>query len=87
MVVLARKRATYAEYLAIANDSAVKYEFMAGEIVAMAGGTIALGRLIGRASDLLNRALDGKPCLVLRRPARIGRRLTRIPSYFDAHVS
>jgi hypothetical protein len=32
---------------------------IAGEIVAMSGGTITHGRLIGRTSDLLNRALDG----------------------------
>ena len=29
---------TYAEYVAIANDSELKYEYVAGEVVAMAGG-------------------------------------------------
>ncbi|HEX7839024.1 MAG TPA: Uma2 family endonuclease [Kofleriaceae bacterium] len=60
MVDVGRKRASYAEYVAIANDSPVKYEYIAGEIVAMSGGTIAHGRLIGRVTDALNRALDGK---------------------------
>jgi hypothetical protein len=41
-VDVARKRVSYAEHIAIANDSQVKYEYIAGEIVAMSGGTIAL---------------------------------------------
>lgn len=46
MVDLAWKRLSYAEYVAIANDSPVKYEYNSGEVVAMSGGTIAHGRLI-----------------------------------------
>jgi Uma2 family endonuclease len=42
---------TYAEYLAIANDSDIKYEYIAGEVVAMAGETIEHGRLIASASS------------------------------------
>jgi hypothetical protein len=41
---VARKRVSYAEYMAIANERVVKYEYVAGEIVAMSGGTIAHGR-------------------------------------------
>jgi Uma2 family endonuclease len=59
MVDVARKRVSYAEDVAIANDSPVKYEDISGEIVAMSGGTIAHERLIGRVTDALNRALDG----------------------------
>jgi hypothetical protein len=40
MVDAARKRVSYAEYVAIANDSPVKYEYIAGEIVGMSGGII-----------------------------------------------
>ncbi len=43
MVDVARKRVTYAEYVAIANDSEIKYEYVAGEVIAMAGGTIETG--------------------------------------------
>jgi len=83
---MVRERATYAEYVAIANDSAVKYEYVAGEIVAMSGGTIAHGRLIGRASDLLNRALDGKPCLVLPSDLRVRIRSADRATYPDLHI-
>jgi len=44
MVDVARRCATYAEYVAIANDSDVKYDYFAGEVVAMAGGTVEHGR-------------------------------------------
>jgi Uma2 family endonuclease len=86
MVDVARKRVSYAEYVSIANDSPVKYEYIAGEIVAMSGGTIAHGRLIGRATDLLNRALDGKRCLVLPSDLRVRIRSAERATYPDLHV-
>lgn len=86
MVDDARKRVRYAEYLAIANDSAVKYEYIAGEIVAMPGGTIAHGRLIGRTTDLLNRALDGRRCLVLPSDLRVRICSAERATYPDLHV-
>jgi Uma2 family endonuclease len=86
MVDVARKRATYAEYLALANDSDVKYEYVAGDVVAMAGGTVEHGRLIGRASALLDRALEGKPCIVLPSDLRIRIRAAERSTYPDLHV-
>ena len=86
MVNVARKRVTYAEYIAIANDSPVKYEYIAGEVVAMAGGTIAHGRLIGRATDVLNRALDGTRCVVLPSDLRVRIRSAERSTYPDLHV-
>lgn len=86
MVDVARKRATYAEYLALANDSDIKYEYVAGEIVAMAGGTVEHGRLIGRATALLDRALDGKPCIVLPSDLRIRIRAAERSTYPDLHI-
>ena len=71
MVDVARKRVTYAEYVAIANDSELKYEYVAGEVIAMAGGTVDHARLIGRATALLDRALEGRPCIVLPSDQRI----------------
>ena len=86
MVGAARKRISYAEYIAIANDSPVKYEYIAGEIVAMSGGTIAHGRLIGRVTDGLNRALDGRRCIVLPSDLRVRIRSAERSTYPDLHI-
>lgn len=88
MVDVARKRVTYAEYLALANDSDVKYEYVAGEVIAMAGGTVEHGRLIGCAAALLDRALEGKPCIVLPSDLRIRIRIRAAErsTYPDLHV-
>jgi Uma2 family endonuclease len=86
MVDVARNRVSYAEYVAIANDSPVKYEYISGEVVAMSGGTIAHGRLIGRVTDALNRALDGKRCIVLPSDLRVRIRSAERSTYPDLHV-
>lgn len=86
MVDVARKRATYAEYVAIANDSTVKYEYVAGEIIAMAGGTIAHARLISRMTSALDRALEGKPCIVLPSDMRVRIRAADRSTYPDLFV-
>ncbi|MBL9020574.1 MAG: Uma2 family endonuclease, partial [Myxococcales bacterium] len=41
----AKRRSTYAEYLAAEAASEQRHEFIAGEVIAMAGGTIEHGRL------------------------------------------
>jgi Uma2 family endonuclease len=86
MVDVARKRVTYAEYVAIANDSELKYEYFAGELVAMAGGTVEHARLIGRATALFDRALEGRPCIVLPSDLRIRIRAADRSTYPDLHI-
>jgi Uma2 family endonuclease len=86
MVNVARRRATYAEYVAIANDSEVRYEYISGEIVAMAGGTVAHARLISRISSALDRALEGKPCIVLPSDMRVRIRAADRATYPDLFV-
>ena len=86
MVDVARRCATYAEYVAIANDSDVKYEYFAGEVVAMAGGTVEHGRLIARATALIDRALEGRPCIVLSSDIRIRIRAADRSTYPDLHI-
>jgi len=53
-----RHRYTYAEYLAYERDSELKHDFVDGEILAMAGGTLRHGALASRVSAALeaNRA-------------------------------
>jgi Uma2 family endonuclease len=86
MVDVARRRATYAEYVAIANDSGVKYEYIAGEIVAMAGGTLAHARLISRLGSALDRALEGRSCIVLPSDMRVRIRAADRATYPDLFV-
>jgi Uma2 family endonuclease len=86
MVDVARKRVTYAEYVAIANDSELKYEYFAGELVAMARGTVEDARLIGRATALFDRALEGRPCIVLPSDLRIRIRAADRSTYPDLHI-
>src|SRR5215470_5992276 len=86
MVDVARRRATYAEYVAIANDSDVRYDYFAGEVVAMAGGTVEHGRLIARATALIDRALEGRPCIVLPSDMRIRIRTAERSTYPDLHI-
>jgi Uma2 family endonuclease len=78
MVDVSRKRATYAEYVAIAND--------AGEIVATAGGTIAHARLISRMTSALDHALEGRPCIVLPSDMRVRIRAADRSTYPDLVV-
>ncbi len=71
MVDGARRRVSYAEYVAIANDAGVKYEYVEGEIHAMAGGSVAHARLIARITGILDRALEGRPCIVMPSDMRV----------------
>jgi Uma2 family endonuclease len=86
MVDVARKRATYAEYVAFAETAELKHEFIDGEIVAMSGGTIAHGRLIGRVTALAGRALEGRPCVVLPAEVRVRIRAADHATYPDLFV-
>jgi Uma2 family endonuclease len=86
MADVGRRRATYAEYVAIANDSEVKYDYLAGEVVAMAGGTVEHARLIARATALIDRALEGRPCIVLPSDMRIRIRAVDRSTYPDLHI-
>lgn len=86
MVDIARRRATYAEYVALTETSELKHEYIDGEIVAMGGGTIAHGRLIGRVTSLVERALEGRPCIVLPAEVRVRIRAAARTTYPDLFV-
>jgi Uma2 family endonuclease len=86
MVDVARKRTTYAEYMAFTETSELKHEYIGGEIVAMSGGTIAHGRLIGQLTGLIRDALRGRPCIVLPAEVRVRIRAADRTTYPDLHV-
>jgi Uma2 family endonuclease len=86
MAATARPRVTYAEYLALEAASLLRHEYVAGVIVAMAGGTIEHGRLIGQVQYLLRVALAGKPCAVLASDVRVRIRSADRTTYPDVLV-
>jgi Uma2 family endonuclease len=86
MVDVARRRATYAEYMAFTESSETKHEYIDGEIVAMSGGTIAHGRLIGQLTGLVRDALEGRACIVLPAEVRVRIRAADRATYPDLHV-
>lgn len=86
MAHAARRLASYAEYLALEESSETKHDYVAGVIVAMSGGTIEHGRIIGRLTVLLSNALAGRPCAVLPSDVRVRIRSADRATYPDLHV-
>lgn len=86
MVDVARRRATYAEYVAFTETSEIRHEYVDGQILAMSGGTIAHGRLIGQITGLIRDALKGRPCIVLPAEVRVRIRAADRATYPDLHV-
>jgi Uma2 family endonuclease len=82
----ARKRMTYAEYLALEAAADVKHEFISGAVVAMAGGTIEHGRLMSRLTVLLGAGLAGRRCVVLPSDVRVRIRAADRATYPDLHI-
>ncbi|HET9624214.1 MAG TPA: Uma2 family endonuclease [Kofleriaceae bacterium] len=86
MAAPATTRVSYAEYLAVEAASAVRHAYVAGTVVAMAGGTIEHGRLIAQMQYLLRGALAGKPCVVLASDVRVRIRAAERATYPDIFV-
>lgn len=76
---------THAEYLAREATSDVKHEFIAGEVFAMAGGTVEHGATASAMITALSNALTGRPCRVLNSDVRV--RVTSTASSFYPDVS
>jgi Uma2 family endonuclease len=55
-------RHTYADYVAVEQDSSTKHEFFDGEIYAMAGGTEEHSALAARVLSRLDNAIGERPC-------------------------
>lgn len=86
MAQSAAERATYREYLAIDAASDTKHEYVAGVVIAMAGGTIARGRLMSRVATLLSQALGGRAFAVLPSDVRVRIRAADRATYPDVFV-
>jgi Uma2 family endonuclease len=81
-----RFRVPYADYLRLEQESAIKHEWLAGEVFAMAGGSPEHARLQAALAGVLREALAGRPCVVFGADLRIRSRETDIATYADASV-
>lgn len=77
---------TFAEYIALEEQSESKHELIDGEIYAVAHGTPEHGRLAARVIRMLGNALEGKPCEVFSSDVRVRVRDTGLAAYPDASV-
>ena len=73
------RRYTYLEYFQIEAESPYKWEFRGGQIVAMAGGTVAHSRIGGNVLGELYSRLKGTHCAVYTESLRV--RLVRQDQY------
>lgn len=86
MVQTAHHRFTFREYLQIEADSAIKHEFVAGQVLAMSGGSPDHAGVTANIARLLGNRLDGKPCRVFSPDLRVRVLATGFASYADVTV-
>jgi Uma2 family endonuclease len=66
-----RLHMTHAEYCAFEREAAIRHEYIAGEVFAMAGGTLEHSLLAGKITQQLWNRLEGGPCRVFTSDARV----------------
>ncbi len=86
MTAAERLQLSYADYLALEATSLERHEYIAGEVFAMAGGTIEHARLQGAIARELGTALSGKPCNVYSSDLRIRVKQSDRATYADVVV-
>lgn len=77
---------TFAEYVALEQDSNVKHEYLGGLIYAMAGRTVEHAALQGAVIGLLFSRLGGGRCRVLTSDLKVRVRPTGLTTYPDVTV-
>ncbi len=75
-----------AEYIRLEQQTDEKHEFVDGQIVAMAGGTLRAALIVGNTIRVLGNALEGSPCRVYSSDARIRAGRTPYLTYPDISV-
>ena len=86
MAVAPRHRYTFRDYLDVEEMSAIRHEFLNGEIYAMAGGTPEHAALCAALIAQLVTLLRGGPCRVYTSDLRVRVRATGLATYPDAAV-
>ena len=77
---------TFDDYLSVEEMSAVRQEFLDGEIFAMAGGTPEHAALSAAMVVMLGMRLAGRPCRPYSADLRIRVLATGLATYADASV-
>lgn len=77
---------TYADYLAIERDTAVRHEFLRGEVWAMSGGTPRHSKIKINLATALNAALGDGPCQAYDSDLKVRTLATGLATYADATV-
>ncbi len=77
---------SHEEYFALERESNVKHEYVAGQIIAMVGGSPTHGVITVNASTTLNMQLRAKSCLVYSSDVRIAIRQADSYMYPDVSV-
>jgi Uma2 family endonuclease len=79
-------RYSYDEYLALERVSNIKHEYLAGQILAMAGGTPDHAAIANNVGTLLNVQLRGRRCRVYTSDLRVRVELADFATYPDVTV-
>jgi Uma2 family endonuclease len=85
-MVAPSRRYTFDDYLSVEEMSAVRHEFLDGEIFAMAGGTPEHAALSAAVVVFLGARLEGRPCRPYSADLRIRIVATGLATYADASV-
>jgi Uma2 family endonuclease len=79
-------RYTYQDYVWLEEESSTRHEFLAGEIVAMAGGTPEHAAMAAEVIGQLREHLQGSPCRVFTSDLGVRVMATGLATYPDASV-
>ena len=79
-------RYTYQDYVWLEEESSTRHEFLAGEIVAMAGGTPEYAAMAAEIIGQLREKLRGGPCRVFTSDLGLRVMATGLATYPDASV-
>jgi Uma2 family endonuclease len=86
VILAARQRFTFAEYVSLEEISRVKHEFLDGHVWAMAGGSPEHAAVAVNIVALLHAQLRDRPCRVYTSDLRIRVRETGLGTYPDVTV-
>lgn len=86
MVVVARQRFTFDEYIVLEETSGTKHEFLDGEVWAMAGGSPDHAGIIGKITTLLSIQLATQRCRVFSADLRVRAKASGLGTYPDVTV-